>query len=492
MKKLIISLLLIHLVYGSLFPLMAEAGETYWGRPSGANVLHDITGDSTTCNLIRSTDGSHVGVTRASEPSFFGTVGTVVACMRTAGSIGNLSGAHGIYNAGDTRHVINTSNSSITPAFGLTSGTPGNPSIVQTVPGDPRAEIRPPWGYESLNIYTTSPRSYLIFRNLVWNGINSYNNTQLTDQFRSSCVFFTGDHNTLQDIDIGWCPINGIEAHSDPIQGCANNHDNIIQRVVIHDIHFSYGYYGDTENLLFDNSEIYNANAEGTQHYYDAQSGVGCDAADAIFSNNYIHDIHPGTAADTFGNIGKCQGMVFNGSSPKVFNNRLDMTTCQGPTSTSGDGIEFGTGHCISSIDGKFFAWNNTIYNAKSAGIFMTTCGQSQSGSQVWNNLIIGPAPAFSGAGQGLASYQGNITGTGPITTYTVSTTDFHLKTGTNPAVGAGVTVADVTTDFEGTTRSSPYDVGADQRSGGVVSPPASPRFSPGINLRRTSWDPGD
>lgn len=115
--------------------------ERAWVKPSG---IHDLSGDTSFCNQIRSTDSSHVSQSRADAPAVFGAIASAVACARAAGDVVNISGIDGLYSASDDRHTIKTDNFTITPSFALHSGTDGNPTIIQEVPGDPYPDWRVP------------------------------------------------------------------------------------------------------------------------------------------------------------------------------------------------------------------------------------------------------------------------------------------------------------------------------------------------------------
>ena len=79
------------------------------------------------------------------------------------------------------------------------------------------------------------------------------------------------------------------------------------------------------------------------------------------------------------------------------------------------------------------------------------------------------------------------------------SPSDLHLQAG-SPAINAGTTVTvnsypgtgtsiDVSRDYADAVRSAPWEAGIYEFGS---SPSSSPRFAPGFNLRRTSWEPSE
>jgi hypothetical protein len=82
-------------------------------------------------------------------------------------------------------------------------------------------------------------------------------------------------------------------------------------------------------------------------------------------------------------------------------------------------------------------------------------------GSEVKNNVFLNfGGGVASGTTVGAAIISTN-RATGSITDCFNSSSDHHLRTGTNPCVDAGTTVATVTTDFQGARRpqGSAYDM---------------------------------
>jgi len=105
---------------------------------------------------------------------------------------------------------------------------------------------------------------------------------------------------------------------------------------------------------------------------------------------------------------------------------------------------------------------NNLFYQPNTAGIdFDAASGGTWSGARVENNLSTNAisAPSVSGA-----TFNGNLPSATP-NLLNPSGFDFHLQAA-SPAIGAGLTTAQVTNDFEGVCRpqGAGYDIGAFER----------------------------
>lgn len=144
-----------------------------------------------------------------------------------------------------------------------------------------------------------------------------------------------------------------------------------------------------------------------------------------------------------------------------IYNNTFYLVTPGFPV------INYGT------ASGTLQCKNNIFYNAAGQGFFATTSG---------NGLVVtSDHDLFYQSGSTtLPSGVGQLTVTNPITgnPLLVSSTDFHLQSG-SPAVNAGANVSSVlTSDFDGVSRGATPDIGAyEVASSGSqdTTPPANP-----------------
>ena len=118
--------------------------------------------------------------------------------------------------------------------------------------------------------------------------------------------------------------------------------------------------------------------------------------------------------------------------------------------------------------------WNNTIYGVQGTGLNPNQDGTVSSG-EVRNNIVYG-STANIGTFSGLMASNNIVDGTNPLFV-NVGASNFHLQA-SSPAINTGITISQVTTDFDGLSRpqGSAYDIGAFEFSQGAP-PPAPPTY---------------
>jgi uncharacterized repeat protein (TIGR02059 family) len=122
---------------------------------------------------------------------------------------------------------------------------------------------------------------------------------------------------------------------------------------------------------------------------------------------------------------------------------------------TNGDGIRINN---IGSIK-NFNVKNNIFSKCSNNGFLVTTNSGSINGLYVDNNTVYNNssnAPYFSGNAASNSEFLNNLT-SDPLF---VSSTNFHLQTG-SPAIGKGLTISGLTTDYDGNTIKNPPTIGA-------------------------------
>ena len=140
--------------------------------------------------------------------------------------------------------------------------------------------------------------------------------------------------------------------------------------------------------------------------------------------------------------------------------------------------------------------YNNTIYGntapqgrvgydpSENAGISLSNSSGGARNCIVRNNIVAnqGPVPTISNLGFGNTVSNNLCTASGTGCSIVNSNpqfvnaaaNDFHLQS-TSPVINAGITIPEVTVDFEGTPRpqGSAFDIGADESGGGESGTPA-------------------
>ncbi len=136
-----------------------------------------------------------------------------------------------------------------------------------------------------------------------------------------------------------------------------------------------------------------------------------------------------------------------------IYNNVI-----KGPTDalTTAIKLEIGSGATIANLNIK----NNIILNNANGTWLNVVNSGSINGLYVNNNILYNNAgnndPTFSGNSVSNYTFTSNIK-SNPLF---VSSTDFHLQA-TSPAIGKGLTLAGLTTDYEGKTLNIPPSIGA-------------------------------
>jgi len=168
-----------------------------------------------------------------------------------------------------------------------------------------------------------------------------------------------------------------------------------------------------------------------------------------LFKNSTFHHGNPSTGISYIdcGNDSRVNGIMQNCSVLSAINTAVTL-------------IRFGT-------------IENTIARNTGSGASATGIKANDSRS---NNCTIGFDTEQTGGTDGGS----NLTNTNPLFVNESSTPpDFKLQSG-SPCIGAGKTIAAITVDFDGTSRSAPYDIGAFQfvATSGFTSTDGSESFS--------------
>jgi hypothetical protein len=171
-----------------------------------------------------------------------------------------------------------------------------------------------------------------------------------------------------------------------------------------------------------------------------------------------------------FNNLGSADGLSKSGYGIYFNTSNGGINVCNGfyvynnvfighiGTTLTGWGIEIPDNFAtISNVSIR----NNIVENFDDEPVYGSTAG---SGLSIENNIFYNNGhnniPVYSGSG----TVQKNLTGN-PLF---VSSTDFHLQAG-SPAIGKGLSITGLTTDYDGNTLNDPPSIGAYEGSAAVV-----------------------
>ena len=234
------------------------------------------------------------------------------------------------------------------------------------------------------------------------------------------------------------------------------NHHILMQRLKIYHNGFPYlgGNHGHNvyitgSDCILEDSEIYDAESHGV-HVYGAT--VFSSTSRNIIRRNRIHD------------NGSFGIMLSSGSDNLAYNNVVYGNSV---TYTGSGGIRTYDGCSNCQI------YNNTVYNNKNNGIWV----QSGNAGVVKNNISYRNSSSDYVDNAASTTQSFNLFGSDPSFS-SVSSSDFHLKTG-SAALDRGTSLSSVfTTDFDGNDRptGTAYDIGAFEYGTSNLTPPKNVR----------------
>jgi len=364
------------------------------------------------------------------------TVGAGIACL----SGGDTLIVHaGIY----PEQISNT----------IPSGSQGAPTVVKGN-GNPaqgtgeRAILKPPplGGYTSV---VKLKGSYVVIDGLVLDGINNKN----------VVIGLEGPNNTLQNSEImnmGPIPHDGNGAacvdffgNSSTVRGnkvhdCQNSGDDP-NGLSTHCL------YIHSSNNVIDGNDIFNCGSHGIQQY----NGTG-GSNNNVIRNNRVHE------------SGARGILLSSGNNNVAYNN---IVYGNGFTKPGGGKGALG---CTDGMNNQFY--NNTVYGNGTVAFRVGPYGAN--GTVFRSNISYSNQGDFQTDGSSGTVDDHNLLSTDPKFV-NANGRDFHLQSG-SPAINAGVAVSVVTTDYDGTTRANPPEIGAyEYGSTPPVEPPQSQERDP-------------
>jgi parallel beta-helix repeat protein len=317
------------------------------------------------------------------------------------------------------------------------------PVTIAAYPGD-TVIVQPSTAAENVFSFAGTV-SYVVLDGLILDGTNLVNTA--TDWGNCVYVGTAADH----------IKVNNCELRNAPGQGIltvGGAHFNQFLNLNIHDngLHFQL-----THGIYLESS---NNTVSGCQSYNNAAWGIQVYGSDHLPSNNLI------TGNKVYNNtrLGNGGGIVLSSGTTNVAYNNL----IYGNNGGYAVEISFGGGPSNTRVE------NNTIDNA-----FGIDIGADSTNATVTNNIVNGAAsPPIGDAGVG-STISHNYTAGSPGFVNQAAH-NYHL-TATSPAVDAGLTIAEVTVDYDGVTRpqGAAYDIGAYEYT---TSPPPTPP-PPGVTI---------
>ena len=365
----------------------------------------------------------------------------------------SLSAAIARLQPGDTLYLRGGVYGQLVYGTTIPSGTSwDNPVTIASVPGE-TAIIRPPWSAEAFYIWGTS---YVILDRLVFDGSNQTDDAFLAE---IGCDFDRAKGEWLPETCAHHIRIQNSEfkhaggtalGTSKGSEGNTNQGNNEVINNAFHHSNL-FTACSEAEALYIGSSrDLFRGNV-----FYDndgaainlCSNGGTFTINDSIIEQNVFHDnggrcgatavpVQNGHRILIRNNLFYNEGVgpaisIFHGSSEtSIYHNTFYQTGGYG-YGTLGGAIWIGAG-----ISGTVIK-NNIFYQNRIAAV-----GDEGTGTVLANNFVVGEDvnPLFAN----------------------LSAHDFHLQA-TSPAIDAGVTLAEVPTDFEGTPRpqGAGYDIGA-------------------------------
>lgn len=358
-------------------------------------------------------------------------------------------------------------------------GTAGNPITVAGYPGETVTFRYTNAAVEGYGTSRAWGRSYITFRNMVWDGANLGTNTAGI-QIRSGTHHFT-----LREME--------IKSHNGTAIYVASADDTTIVDCNIHD-QFStvdaggsrhYGMYlAGGARMLVERNQVYHNSGGGIQLY----TAVTLSSMDnAVVRYNRIYENNTMQSSQV-------AGITIQGASTnpilgaKIYSNVVYRNGKWAPTGGGSDGINI-----IGNATGTEI-YNNTVYDNQRRGI---GSGGNETGTIIRNNISIGNgSDDYLIGSSGLvasnnACTSGESCGTSKITISDIddcvvakASDDFRLEAGTNPCRNAGTAVPTLSSYVV-----SP-DVGAYEQGEAVSATTASGVIEVTVNLAYPSLLP--
>ena len=164
------------------------------------------------------------------------------------------------------------------------------------------------------------------------------------------------------------------------------------------------------------------------------------------------------------------------GSTTEIYFNSVVLSGARGAASTPSYGLAIGSGDPTVNVRNNIFFNNQTSSSTGKMYAIGTGSTTFANMTSNYNDFFVAGISGFTGQTGGLgtsgtdrldlAAWQAATGKDTPnsisVNPLVVSTTDLHLQAG-SPLLGQGVSIAGITTDFDGETRPATPDIGADE-----------------------------
>lgn len=396
------------------------------------------------------------------------------------------------------------------------NGSSGLPITIMGYPGDTPPIIRPAstaYNSGTNRGFIISGSSYVTVSGFEFDGVNTFfDPTTPTAGGTIGSTIESSDHIIMEDNEIhnfrGVAILVGVGSH----QGIILRRNHIHHQVTncIPGNRFYAIYFSDGLNSIIEDNDAHD-NPGGGFHIYNT-SATPSDVTGLIVRGNKVYRNNTCASADAFGGVligPENTAHIFDNI--QVYNNLIYKNNSSG---TGGDG----SGLTIYGRVSNLIIHSNTIYGNNTPdgfGILFTPDFGNSTGASpspiIRNNLVTGNdgaamnlSNASSPTVEKNACMSAEVCDSGAADRVIITnidacvvnaaTDDYHLKSGANPCADAGTSTGAPATDHDDVARpvSVGFDIGAYEFTDGSTPPlpPATPRFAPGINLRRASWQP--
>lgn len=293
-------------------------------------------------------------------------------------------------------------------------------------------------------------RGYILFDNLVLDGINETNKTKW--QIRDG-----NHHFILRNLEIKNFKSSGlyIEGNDITITNC-RIHDGDEATAEITRFYGIYAHHGN--NIVIENTEIYNQPGGGLHLYPGPLTNL-------VVRGNFIHNNNRMTNTN-FGGIILQGNSTNNIVNAKIYNNVIFRNGT--PNSGPGTGIVIG----YHTKDTKI--WNNTVYGNTGYGL-QVGYDSTTASTMVQNNILFGNAYGDY-INKGIETiYDHNLTSDPRF--IKPDTNDFRLQP-RSVAIDGGIPLSEVSTDIRGILRprGTTHDIGAHEDSSSSTNAVTAPK----------------